>query len=73
MVSKDKADRDGLKVGSTLTALFGPPNTLTVQGIYDDKDLAGNLMVNRAALRRLQHRPVRLRRLHHQRPGGVRR
>ncbi len=48
MVSKDKADRDDLKVGSTLKAqLFGPPFTLTVQGIYDDKDLAGNLMVNR--------------------------
>ncbi len=48
MVSKDKADRDNLKVGSTLKAqLFGPPFTLTVQGIYDDKDLAGNLMVNR--------------------------
>jgi len=49
LVAKDKAARDGLQVGSTLTAslLGGEPMQLTVAGVFDS-DLFGNLIVDRA-------------------------
>ncbi len=48
LVSKDKADRDGLKVGSPLSVSFLDQSTatLTVAGIYDSKAF-GNLLVDR--------------------------
>jgi putative ABC transport system permease protein len=49
LVAKDKAERDGLQVGSTLQAslLGGEPVQLTVAGVFDS-DLFGNLIVDRA-------------------------
>jgi putative ABC transport system permease protein len=49
LVAKDKADRDGLAVGSTIEAAFQDRSTrtLTVTGIFDS-DLFGNLIVDRS-------------------------
>ncbi len=48
LVSKDKAERDGLVVGQTLEMRFlnGSSETLTIGAIYDS-DTFGNLIVNR--------------------------
>lgn len=48
LVASDKAERDGLTVGSTLDAVFldQSTTTLTVQGIFDSDDF-GNLIVDR--------------------------
>jgi putative ABC transport system permease protein len=48
LLSSDRADKDGLRVGDTIqaTLLNGTQKTLTVQGIYDT-DSFGNLIVSR--------------------------
>ena len=48
LMSKDKADRDGLELGSTVTVVFRDQSTrdLTVAGIFDSNDF-GNLIVSR--------------------------
>jgi len=49
LVSKGKADKDDLKLGSTLTLTLpdGTNKNLTVQGIYKEDDLAGPVTVDR--------------------------
>src|SRR5262249_21045007 len=49
LVSKGKADKDGLELGSTLTLTLpdGTDKHLTVQGIYKEDDLAGPVTVDR--------------------------
>jgi putative ABC transport system permease protein len=49
LISKSKADKDGLKLGSilTLTLPDGTDKHLTVQGIYKEDDLAGPVTVDR--------------------------
>jgi putative ABC transport system permease protein len=48
LMSKDKADRDGLSLGSTVQAVFQDKSTrdLTIAGIFDSNDF-GNLIVSR--------------------------
>ena len=48
LVSKEKADRDGVKIGDTATVVLrdGQPRQLTVQGIYDS-NLFGARIVSR--------------------------